>query len=159
MAKKKPVKAKKKPAKAAKAVKAKKAKKPRKAKVKVIKCKKCTNTFKIGSEHDKRKKEWTMVAPMPDKDGNVTITFMATWDCPNCGKNITGSSGKTKGEFGGKPKKDQIAEMLASGNDFEIVGFAKSMGVDEANLSKILNMMIKKGTADGKIENGMFIPA
>ncbi|MCH8905688.1 MAG: hypothetical protein IH840_01255 [Candidatus Heimdallarchaeota archaeon] len=152
MAKKKPLKAKLKP------VKAKKGKKARKSKIKVIKCKKCGNTFKIGSEDDKRKKEWNIVAPMPDKDGNVTITFMATWDCPNCGKNITGSSGKSKGEFGAKPKKDQIADMLALGDTFEIDGFAKSMGVDEVNLSKILNMMIKKGTAIGKIENGMFIP-
>jgi len=81
MAKKKPVTAKQKPVKTKKAVKAKKTKKARKTRVKVIKCKKCSSTFKIGSEHDKRKKEWTMVAPMPDKDGNVTITFMATWAC------------------------------------------------------------------------------
>ena len=50
-------------------------------KQKPIKCKKCDNTFEIGSEEDKniRGKEWTMVAPMPDKNGDVTITLMTTW--------------------------------------------------------------------------------
>ena len=129
-------------------------------KQKPIKCKKCNNTFEIGSEEDKntRGKEWTMVAPMPDKNGDVTITLMATWSCSKCGYTIRGSAGKTKGDFGGKPRKQQIDEMLESGVAFEIAGFATQLKVGEENLTKILNVMINKGSIKGKIKNGIYEP-
>lgn len=100
-----------------------------------------------------------MVAPMPDKDGNVTITLMATWTCSQCHKTIRGSAGKTKGDFGGKSKKEQINDLIATGAEFRLADFSGTLKVDPDNLEKILNMMIKKGTAKGKIENGVFIPA
>ncbi|MHA2251512.1 MAG: hypothetical protein ACXAD7_14205 [Candidatus Kariarchaeaceae archaeon] len=139
-----------------------KKKAPRKPKPKEVKCKGkkgCGYSFIVGSEDDKRKKEWNIYSPMPDKDGNITITFMATWDCPQCGKNITGSSGKTKGEMTGKSKKERIEDQLAENLEFEVKTFATSIGVDEVNLTKILNMMIKKGSAKGIIKDGKFIPA
>ncbi len=142
--------------------KTKKAKKaPRKPRPKVVKCKGkrgCGYSFLVGSEEDKRKKEWTLVSPMPDKEGNVTITMMATWDCPQCGKNITGSAGKTKGDFGGKSKKESIHDKLAENVEFEISELAKTIGVDNENLIKILKMMIKKGSAKGTIKKNIFIP-
>lgn len=130
------------------------------AKKKGITCKKCKTVFQVGSKEDleNRKKEWTMVAPMPDKDGNVTITMMATWNCPNCGKNITGSYGKTKGDFAGKSRKERIDEKLNSREQFKISDFSNEIGVDEENLGKILAIMIKKGQAKGKITGGSFIP-
>jgi hypothetical protein len=134
----------------------------RKPKVKDVKCKGkkgCGYSFSIGSEHDKRKKEWTLVSPMPDKDGNVTITMMATWDCPQCGKNITGSAGKTKGDFSSKSRKVLIEEKLATKSEFEISTFAKEINVEEGNLTKILNMMIKKGSVNASIKAGKFIPS
>ncbi|MHA2502954.1 MAG: hypothetical protein ACXAE3_08795 [Candidatus Kariarchaeaceae archaeon] len=129
-------------------------------KQKPIKCKKCSNTFEVGSDEDKktRNKEWTMVAPMPDKDGNVTITLMATWSCSNCGKTIRGSAGKTKGDFGGKSRSEQIADLLNSGAEFKLSDFATTLKVNEENLEKILSVMIKKGQADGKIAKGKYIP-
>lgn len=129
-------------------------------KAKVIKCKKCSNSFEIGSDEDKatRGKEWPFVAPMPDKDGNVTITQMAVWKCSKCGKTIRGSAGKTKGELGGKSRTEQIKELVASGAQFTLTDFATTLNVDAANLEKILKMMIKKGQANGEIVEGVFIP-
>ncbi|MHA2278145.1 MAG: hypothetical protein ACXAC2_20385 [Candidatus Kariarchaeaceae archaeon] len=146
--------------KATKKVTKKTTKKKRKPKVKDLKCKKCGYTFTPLSDDDlnNRKKEWTMVAPMPDKNGDVTITAMASWNCPSCGKNITGSYGKTKGDFGGKSKTEKIKDKLAENTSFTIADFAKEIGVDDVNLTKILNMMIKKGTANGNIDSGNFNP-
>lgn len=130
------------------------------AKAKVIKCKKCGNSFEIGSEEDKetRNKEWPMTAPMPDKEGNITITLMATWKCGECGKTIRGSAGKTKGEFKGKSKKEKIDDKIAEHVEFSTQEFADEMGVEKDNLEQILSVMIKKGMADGKLEDGNYIP-
>ncbi|MDH5402075.1 MAG: hypothetical protein OEY49_06255 [Candidatus Heimdallarchaeota archaeon] len=130
-------------------------------KKKPIVCKKCSLEIEVGTpvDLDNRTKEWPFVAPMPDSNGNVTITQMAIWKCPKCGATIRGSVGKTKGEFQGKSKKLQIEEKLTEKVKFDIEVLAGSMGVEKDNLEKILTMMIKKGTAKGKIEGDMFIPA
>ena len=132
----------------------------RKAKTKRIKCKKCDFSFDVGSPDDleNRGKEWPFVAPMPDKDGNVTITQMAVWRCPKCKKTIRGSVGKTKGEFSGKSKKIQIQEKLDEKVEFDIEVFANSMGANKENLLKILVKMIEKGMIKAKIEGEMFSP-
>ncbi len=129
--------------------------KEKKIKVKPVKCKKCGHSF---MPHEAQpKKQWTLVSPMPDKDGNVTITMMASWDCPNCGKNITGSMGKTKGDQTGPSKKELIDEKLAAKSNFNINEFAKSLKVSEENLSKILKVHIKKGNVKAKIVDSEFI--
>ncbi len=128
-------------------------------KVKSISCKKCGFEFEIGSKDDldNRTKEWPFVAPMPDSEGRVTITQMAVWKCPKCGKTIRGSVGKTKGEFSGKSKKQLIEDKLAEGVDFDIEVFANSMGAKKENLIKILSRKIEMGTLKGKIDGDMFI--
>ena len=85
------------------------------AKMKPIKCK-CGNTWQ---PHEvPTNKEWNMISPMPDKDGNVTITIMATWTCPQCGKSKTGAKGKTKGEFKEEDTpKYKIEHALRSGEN------------------------------------------
>lgn len=30
-------------------------------------------------------KTWTLVSPLPDKYGRVTVTVMGSFECPNCG--------------------------------------------------------------------------
>ncbi|MCY3412934.1 MAG: hypothetical protein INQ03_14950 [Candidatus Heimdallarchaeota archaeon] len=129
-------------------------------KKKGIFCKNCNFEVIIGepSDLDNLNKEWPFVAPMPDKDGKVTITQMATWSCPKCGKTIRGARGKTKGDFDGKSKKVQIEEKLAENVEFDIEVFANSMGAEKENLEKMLNFMIKKGIAKGKIEGDMYKP-
>ena len=123
-----------------------------------ILCKKCDYFFEHASEEGKKavKKTWTKVAPMPDKEGNVTIVAMATYNCPSCGKNIMASFGKSKGEFDGKSRKTQIEEKLASGESFNIDEFAEEMKSTPENLLKMLNFMIKKKIASGKIISGEY---
>ncbi len=137
------------------------AKKAKKPKIKDLKCKKCGHTFPPNSEEGlkHRKKEWTFVSPMPDKNGDVTITAMASFNCPSCGKNITGAYGKTKGDFGGKSKTERIKDKLDEKVTFPIDAFATEIGVEGENLTKILNMMIKKGSAKGEIKSGDFVPS
>lgn len=139
----------------------KRVKKEKKPKVKDLKCKKCGYSFPPNSEEgvQHRKKTWTFVSPMPDKNGDVTITAMASFNCPSCGKNITGAYGKTKGDFGGKSKTERIKDILEAKTTFQLADFAKDIGVEEANLEKILNMMVKKGSASGKISGGKFVPS
>ncbi len=133
----------------------KKQKAEKKPKVKPVKCKKCGYTFMPADVPTK--KQWTLVSPMPDKDGNVTITIMATWDCPKCGKNITGSMGKTKGDFQGKSKKEQVEELINAKNNFIISEAAEAIGVAEQNLTKILQKYIKDGKVNAKVDHGEFI--
>jgi len=30
-------------------------------------------------------KTWTLVSPLPDKYGRITVTVMGSFECPNCG--------------------------------------------------------------------------
>ena len=88
-------------------------------KVKLIKCKKCGESW-IPTDVP-TKKEWPKVAPMPSADGSVTITVMATWDCPKCGKSVMGAKGKTKGEFKEEDtKKYKIEHALNSGEKLNL---------------------------------------
>ena len=132
----------------------------RKAKIKQLTCKKCSFSFEVGSKDDldNRGKTWPFVAPMPDKNGLVTITQMAVWKCPKCNYTIRGSIGKTKGDFAGKSKKVQIQEKLDEKVEFDIEVFANSMGAEKENLEKILIKMIEKKMIKGKIKGELFIP-
>ena len=47
-------------------------------------------------------KTWTLVSPMPDKYGRITITVMGSFVCPNCGYKWRTSIKKIK-EGGGEP--------------------------------------------------------
>jgi hypothetical protein len=135
-------------------------KKPAKqAKMKDIVCKGkggCGYSFKPVDV--KTNKEWTLVSPMPDKNGQVTITIMATWNCPECGKSITGALGKTKGDLDGPSKKELLQQALDSGEAFELEDLAKKMGYQVENIEKMVQLMIKKNLAKGKVEGGKFIP-
>ncbi|MHA1168391.1 MAG: hypothetical protein ACTSRU_11255, partial [Candidatus Hodarchaeales archaeon] len=53
----------------------------RKVKEKKIICKKCSTV--IDPVKTPPKKTWQLVSPMPDKDGNVTLTVMGSFTCPN----------------------------------------------------------------------------
>lgn len=128
----------------------------KRSKEKLITCKKCGFSFKPTEVEPT--KTWVNVSPMPDKDGRVTITTMAVWKCPQCGNTIRGAMGKTKGEFEGKSKKEQLLEFLQSGEKVSIEEIAKKFGYDAKNVEKIITLMIKKGQVKGKIENGFYVP-
>lgn len=124
--------------------------------MKPIKCK-CGNTW---MPHEvPTNKEWNMISPMPDKDGNVTITIMATWTCPKCGKSKTGAKGKTKGEFKEEDTpKYKIETAITSGKEFSISKLADDTGFDIENIKKIIPMYMKKKKIKGTIQGDKFIP-
>ncbi len=131
-------------------------KKGSKGKVKMITCKKCGFSFKPTDVTPT--KTWVNVSPMPDKDGRVTITTMAVWKCPKCGSTVRGAMGKTKGEFEGKSKKEQLLDFLQSGQKISVEEIAIKFGYDAKNVEKIIEIMIKKGQVKGKIDKGIFVP-
>ncbi|MHA1667906.1 MAG: hypothetical protein ACTSUR_04530 [Candidatus Heimdallarchaeaceae archaeon] len=127
------------------------------AKQKLIKCKGCGNTW-LPTEVPTNK-EWTKVAPMPDKDGNITIIVMATWSCPKCEKTVMGAKGKTKGEVKEEDtKKYKIETALKSGKKVDLELLAKDMKVKVESLEKIIPMYVKKLGLKGKIKGKYFIP-
>lgn len=127
------------------------------AKKKLIKCKNCGEEW-IPTDVP-TKKEWNIVSPMPDKQGNVTITRMATWDCPKCGKNRTGAKAKTKGEFKEEETpKYKIEHAISSGEKFNIAVLAEEIGFDIESIKKIIPMYLKKQNSKGKIDGDFFIP-
>ncbi|MCE4601511.1 MAG: ZPR1-type zinc finger protein [Desulfurococcales archaeon] len=52
---------------------------PRKKKKDPFVCPKC------GTRVNEPVKTWTIVSPIPDKYGRITVTIMASFVCPNCG--------------------------------------------------------------------------
>ncbi|MHA1217946.1 MAG: hypothetical protein ACTSSN_05305 [Candidatus Heimdallarchaeaceae archaeon] len=127
------------------------------AKKKLIKCKNCGEEWLPTDVPTK--KEWNIVSPMPDKQGNVTITRMATWDCPNCGKNRTGAKAKTKGEFKEEETpKYKIEHAISSEEKFNIADLADEIGFDVESIKKIIPMYLKKNKIKGKIDGDFFIP-
>ncbi len=50
-------------------------------------------------------KTWTLVSPMPDKYGRITITVMGSFVCPNCGHKWRAVIKKLK-EGGSQPAED-----------------------------------------------------
>ncbi len=126
-------------------------------KQKKIKCKKCGTEW-LPTEVPTNK-QWNIVSPMPDKNGNVTITIMATWTCPNCGKSVTGALGKTKGEFKEEETpKYKIEHALLSGEIVDLQQLAEEIGYKVENLLKIVPAYQKKEGIKGKIEGTKFIP-
>ncbi|TFG10268.1 hypothetical protein EU534_01215 [Candidatus Heimdallarchaeota archaeon] len=126
------------------------------AKVKPIKCK-CGKTW--GPLDVPTNKEWNMISPMPCKDGNVTITRMATWTCPACGKTKTGAKGKTKGEFKEEDtSKYKMEQAIKSREKFCISELAEEIGYSVESILKIIPLYQKKFNIKGKIDGDYFVP-
>ncbi len=53
-------------------------------------------------------KTWTLVSPLPDKYGRITITIMGSFVCPNCGYKWRAVIKKLK--EGGHPPADKPEE-------------------------------------------------
>ena len=135
-------------------------KKELKLKVKRIRCKSKKGCgFDFHPNDVTPKKTWTLTSPMPDAKGNITITLMASWSCPKCGKSITGAKGKTKGDFKGMSRREMLEKKLAENEEFTIAELAKEMGYQEENVKKMINVFIQRGLANGKIENERYLPA
>ncbi len=75
---------------------------------------------KCGTRVQEPVKTWTIVSPLPDKYGRITITIMASFVCPNCGykwrapiKKIKtgGEEGEGRGKKEEKPEPGTIIEI------------------------------------------------
>jgi len=57
-------------------------------------------------------KTWTVVSPLPDKYGRITVTIMGSFVCPNCGYKWRAviKKLKTGGEEPGSEKKEEKEE-------------------------------------------------
>ncbi|MCE4628208.1 MAG: ZPR1-type zinc finger protein [Desulfurococcales archaeon] len=63
-------------------------------------------------------KTWTLVSPMPDKYGRITITIMGSFVCPNCGYKWRAVIKKLK--EGGHPPAERADEEKEEGEIIEI---------------------------------------
>jgi transcription initiation factor IIE alpha subunit len=97
---------------------------------------------------------------MPDKKGRITITQMATFRCPSCGKVLRGSLGSQKADVpeGYRTHKEMVSDVVESNEKFNLVELADEMGVKLENLTKVIQALIKKGVAKGKLTGNDFIP-
>lgn len=57
-------------------------------------------------------KTWTIVSPLPDKYGRITVTVMGSFQCPNCGAKWTAAIKKIKtgGDEEAKAKGEEEKE-------------------------------------------------
>ena len=53
-------------------------------------------------------KTWTLVSPIPDRLGRVTVTIMGSFSCPSCGN--TWRTVLKKMKSGGEPREEEPAE-------------------------------------------------
>ena len=51
---------------------------------------------KCGTRVTEPVKTWTLVSPLPDKYGRITVTVMGSFACPNCGYTWRGVVKKIK---------------------------------------------------------------
>ncbi len=137
---------------------AKKAAKKSGKKLRVI-CKKC------GTEIDPKvhppNTTWTMTSPMPDKNGQITLTIMGSFKCPNCGASVRASLQKIKGDeaFTGKSKKQQLLELLQEANSPKPVEeIAARLGMSVPVVTKAIQKLIATGQVKGALSDGRYVP-
>ncbi len=73
---------------------------------------------KCGTRVAEPDKTWTLVSPLPDKYGRITITIMGSFTCPNCGYKWRAVVKKLK--EGGSPPSQQGEPKKVEGEIIEI---------------------------------------
>ncbi len=63
-------------------------------------------------------KTWTIVSPLPDKYGRITVTIMGSFVCPNCGYKWKAVVKKLK--TGGEEPGEERSEEKEEGTVIEI---------------------------------------
>ncbi len=61
-----------------------------------------------GTRVEEPEKTWTLISPLPDKYGRITMTIMASFKCPSCGKSWNAAIHKEK--VGGEEKPGAAGE-------------------------------------------------
>jgi len=110
-----------------------------------LKCRHCGSKFeKIGDQYIV--KTWHMVSPMPDKHGNITISIMASWICPECGRKNTGkiSSIKSGGEIKGTSYTQRLINTIEKKGEADIDELSRELGMSPDTIRKAVEYLIKK---------------
>ena len=63
---------------------------------------------KCGAKAREPSRTWTLVSPLPDKYGRITVTIMGSLRCPECGASWTTAIKKIK--TGGEEKPQESEE-------------------------------------------------
>jgi len=88
-----------------------------------------------GTIVEKPEKTWHLTSPLPDAQGRITITIMASFTCPNCGAKWKGVLSKIKVggqevEIEGGAKTSKLADEKKTERPGEII---------ELNIDDIMN--------------------
>ena len=137
-----------------------KGKSGRKGRKKKVTCKKCGFGESV-SDFGNPQKTWNLVSPMPDKDGNVTMTVMGSFRCPKCNASIKAVVQKVKGDQfgGGKSKKQLLIELASSCTEaISLDHLAEKIGLSRESVEKALSTLLKKGALKGKVSYGSYFP-
>lgn len=140
-----------------------KKKSAKKAKTKKIVCKNCGTV--VNPAENPPSKTWNLISPMPDKDGNVTLTIMGSFTCsnPDCGKNIKAAVQKIKGDdvaLGAKFKKNELllGALRGSIEKTPLDSIASVVGLQVEKVEKAILMLIKSGKVTGIVKDGLYYP-
>ena len=124
---------------------------------KKLKCKNCGNT-----SFGKPLKTWQMYSPLPDRNGNITITVMGSFECPNCGKNVRGAIKKIKTdqtEGATYAKKEKLLKTLTSATEkIDLKELSSTLDIEISTLKKVVEAHIKKGNVKGQVTDDSFLP-
>ena len=121
--------------------------------MKKITCSYCGTEFQAEPE-----KTWTLTS-LPDKNGNITVTIMAIWKCPQCGRKIRGvyAKYKTGAETRGKTPRERLIEILNAHDKISLDDISKQLGFRKDAIRKAIQNLLKQGLIKGKLENDTWI--
>ncbi len=86
---------------------------------------------------------------------------MATFTCPQCHSTVRATLKKIKGSDIdiGKPKKATLLEIVSSVKEkTPLTEIAQQLSMSPQSVQKAIEILIKRGELQGKIENGEYIP-
>lgn len=85
-----------------------------------------------GALVEKPEKTWHITSPLPDSEGRITITVMASFACPNCGTRWRGVLSKIKaGGEGVEVEGSQKASKMALPEKSKRPGEVIELDIDE----------------------------
>jgi transcription initiation factor TFIIIB Brf1 subunit/transcription initiation factor TFIIB len=134
--------------------------KNRKAKTKRISCSKCGTV--INPKENPPLKTWNLVSPMPDKEGRVTLTIMASFECPGCGKSLRAALQKIKGDEidgTGASKRRLLLERLGGAQEkLFLEDLARELGMSQQTVTRAAEALCNAKRVRGRVSGDFFYP-
>jgi len=134
--------------------------KTRKVKTKRISCPKCGTI--INPKETLPSKTWNLVSPMPDKEGRVTLTIMASFECPSCGKSLRAALQKIKGdeiEGAGASKRLLLLERLTGAQEkLSLETLARELRMNQQTVARAAETLCNAKRIRGRVSEDFFYP-